>query len=308
MKTKYPIKPEFFPFNKFTAPHSKRIVLLAQKFMKTPKFIFRDKELNVSVHKIDGYKDEKVEFYIISPKKISDPSPAIIFIHGGGFVYEGFTSHFKIAVDYAKECHAKVIYIKYNLAPKYPFPFPQYECAKVLHYVYENVDKLGIDSNKIAFTGDSAGAFLCVSSQILVRKMGVVFKPVCQVLIYPWLDGRSDSESNKKYTDTPMWNSTLSKKSRNFTNPNNESFPPELTSVVEYNDLSFMPPTYIEVAEFDCLHDDGILFNRILEKENINVVLYEVKGTMHGYETKYKAPTTQELIKKRIEYFKRMFK
>jgi acetyl esterase len=307
MKMKYPIKKEFFPFNKFTAPHGKRTILLSQKFLKTPKFLFKDKDLDVETITIDGYKDEKFDIYAISPKGIDDKTPGIIFIHGGGFVFEGFSSHFKIAMAYAKELKAKVFYVKYKLAPKYPFPYQQYECLKAYNFIFENAEKFRLDSAKIAITGDSCGAFLCVSAQILSNIEGKSFKPLCQILVYPWLDGRSDSESNNKYTDTPMWNSTLSKHSRHFTNPNNLEFPPELTSVVEYKDLSFMPPTYIEVAEFDCLHDDGILFNELLMKESILSELHEVEGTMHGYESKFKAPTTQLMIKNRINYLKNMF-
>lgn len=307
MKTKYPIKKEYFPYNKFTAPKAKRILSAAQKYMKTPKFIYKDKELDVKTEFIKGYKDEEIEINIISPKNNNETLPCIFFIHGGGFVYEGFSSHYRLAMIYAKRCNARVVYIKYKLAPKYPFPYQQYECYNALNYVFDNAEKLLIDRNKIALTGDSAGAFLCVSPLLIAHEEEKDLKPLCQVLIYPWLDNRSNSESNKKYTDTPMWNSTLSKSAGNHTNPNHIEFPPHLISPVEYKDLSFLPPAHIEVAEFDCLHDDGILFAELLKNQNIAVEFYEVKGTMHGYDTKIKAPTTQEMIEKRINYLNKMF-
>ena len=77
---------------------------------------------------------------------------------------------------------------------------------------------------------------------------------------------------------------------------------------MEYSDLSFLPPAYIEVAEFDCLHDDGLLFKELLEKENIPVEYHEIKGTMHGFDTKYKAPTSIEAMNKRIAFINKMFK
>ena len=133
------------------------------------------------------------------------------------------------------------------------------------------------------------------------------YYPKFQLLVYPWLDNSGNSESNKKYIDTPMWNSKLSKNAGRFTNPNKIQFPAYYNSPVDYEVLSFLPPAYIEVAEFDCLHDDGVLFKNLLEKENISVTFYEIKGTMHGFDTKYKAPTSIEAMNKRIDFVKEMF-
>ncbi len=307
MAGKYPINKEFFPFNKFTAPSGKGFVRFAQKAMRVPRFFTHDKELNITIKRIKGYQDEELDLYILSPKDLKTPSPALIFIHGGGFIYEASKSHYVIAKRYAKECRCKVIYVRYNLAPKYPFPYPQYECYNAVSYVYEHADELGIDKAKIGITGDSAGANLSVCSLLLARENGKDYKPLFQLLIYPWLDKRNDSDSNKRYTDTPMWNSSLTTKSRHYTNPHNKEFPPYINSPVEYEDLSFLPPLYCEVAEFDCLHDDGVLFSNILQEKGIPVEIFEVKGTMHGYDTKYNAPTTKAMILKRIAYIKKKF-
>lgn len=68
-----------------------------------------------------------------------------------------------------------------------------------------------------------------------------------------------------------------------------------------------MPPAYIEVAEFDSLHDDGVLYARLLEREGIETELHETKGTIHGFDTKLTAPTTRKMAAMRIEYIRRMF-
>ena len=61
------------------------------------------------------------------------------------------------------------------------------------------------------------------------------------------------------------------------------------------------------MAEFDCLHDDGVLYVRLLKNSDIEVEFYEAKGTMHGFDTVFNAPTSQKMIAKRIAYMKRMF-
>ena len=68
-----------------------------------------------------------------------------------------------------------------------------------------------------------------------------------------------------------------------------------------------LPPAYIEVAEFDCLHDDGVLYAKLLRENGIPVEFHEVKGTMHGFDTVFHAPTSQAMLKKRTAYIRRMF-
>ena len=68
-----------------------------------------------------------------------------------------------------------------------------------------------------------------------------------------------------------------------------------------------MPITYIETAEYDCLHDDGILYSEKLRKIGIEVVLNETKGTIHGYDSALNADITKRNIEKRIVYLKKTF-
>jgi len=67
-----------------------------------------------------------------------------------------------------------------------------------------------------------------------------------------------------------------------------------------------VPPAYIETAEFDCLHDDGILYTELLGQAGIAVTLNETKGTMHGFDIATKAPTTLAAMQQRITFMKRM--
>lgn len=112
--------------------------------------------------------------------------------------------------------------------------------------------------------------------------------------------------SAKQFTDTPMWNSTLSDRigpmtKVDKTDPNYVWYSP-----VEAESFAGLPSAYIETAEFDCLHDDGILYAQLLQATGIQVTLNETKGTMHGFDIAQKAPTTQAVIAQRIAFMKRM--
>ena len=90
-------------------------------------------------------------------------------------------------------------------------------------------------------------------------------------------------------------------------NPNPEALLLAYRSPVEADSFTGMPPAYVEVAEFDCLHDDGVLYTQLLQEAGIEAELHESRGTMHGFDTVFNAPTTQKMIALRVEYMKRVF-
>jgi len=104
-----------------------------------------------------------------------------------------------------------------------------------------------------------------------------------------------------------MWNATLSRKVGPIINPAPSSIPLAYRSPVEADSHAGLPPAYIEVAEFDCLHDDGVLYASLLRNSGIEVEFHESKGTMHGFDTVFNAPTSQAMIAKRVAYIRRMF-
>ncbi len=306
-KTKYPISNEFFPFNRFAPPMSSGFVKLAQRFMKTPGLLWKDPELHVESRMIPAYQGGEIEAFILTPKGLTEPAPCLVNFHGGGFVFEGYNSHYQMVMAYAKGARCKVVYVRYRLAPKYPFPVPQEDCYAALCWVHDHAQELGIDPAHIGVCGDSAGGTLTVTTCMMARDRGAAVRPLFQLLVYPWLDGRNNSESYHRYTDTPMWNSTLSKKVGPIMNPDPSKTPLAYQSPVEAESHADLPSAYVEVAEFDCLHDDGVLYARLLRDAGIAVEFHEAKGTMHGFDTVFNAPTSQKMIAKRIAYMKRMF-
>ena len=128
-----------------------------------------------------------------------------------------------------------------------------------------------------------------------------------QMLPYPFLDARNNSQSCRKFTDTPMWNSSLSQRIAPMTKADKSKADYIYYSPVEAGDFGGLPPAYIETAEFDCLHDDGILYAEKLRGAGVEVVVNETKGTMHGFDIMQKAETTQKALAARIEFIKKYF-
>ncbi len=306
-KTKYPISREFFPYSRFTPPVGRTFVRLAQRGMKTPRFIFREPGIETKTLKIPGWKDGGIELYVFTPEGIRKPAPCFVDIHGGGFVFEGSASHFRHALTYAKEAGCVTVYVRYRLAPDWPFPYPQEDCFAALCWVRDHAGELGIDAGRIGIGGDSAGGTLAVTACMMDRDRNTGVAPLFQLLIYPWLDDRNVSESSRRYTDTPMWNSSLSRKAGTLTNPDPAATPLAYRSPVEAESFAGLPEAYIEVAEFDPLHDDGVCYAQLLTAAGISAQLHETKGTMHGFDTKAGAPTTQRMLRARAEYMRKRF-
>ncbi len=307
-RTKYPISREFLPLSLYTPRMTKKSIARTNRLYRVPKSLFKDPELNVRTFMIPSFRGAKIELMLIEPVGIKKPAPCFYNIHGGGFVYEGTSAHYRHSVNYAKGAGCIVAYVKYRLGPEYPFPYPQEDCYAALVWLHEHAGEIGIDPDRIGIGGDSAGGTLAVTSCLMARDRQSGIKPLFQLLVYPFLDARSQSESFRKYTDTPVWNSTLSKKVTPFINPRPEDTPLAYRSPVEAESLEGMPQAYIEVAEFDALRDDGILYSKLLKETGIDVEFHDTHGTMHGFDYNAKAPTTIKMEALRIDYIKGKFR
>lgn len=303
---KYNISKEFFPFNYFKPPISESFLKIAVPNMKEPKALWKDPELDVTRHAVKSFDGEKIECLVISPKELQGESPCLIYLHGGGFVLAAADYHYKNCMRYAKEVGCKVVFVNYRLAPGHPHPVFFEDCYAVFCWAYDNAKELGIDTNRIGIGGDSAGSTLSVGVCMMARDRKHPVKFCFQMLPYPFLDARNNSESCKKYTDTPMWNSSLSNRIAPMTKVDKNNSNYVYYSPVEAKSFEGLPPAYIETAEFDCLHDDGILYADLLRDTGISVQLNETKGTMHGFDIVVNASITLDAMEKRIAFMKRM--
>lgn len=264
------------------------------------------KGIKITKKKILGFQNDLIKIRVIERINLQNDSPCIIYFHGGGFVSEGSPHHKTLVMEYANEIPCKVVYVNYRLAPKYVFPTGVEDCYNAYLWVIENAANLRIDSSKIALAGDSAGGAMVAAVNAMAHDRN---KPVScfQMMIYPVTDSRQVTQSIKQYQDTPIWNSPLNSKMWKTYLKNGFGTNKGYASVSELDSFEFFPRTYIEVAEFDCLHDEGVDFHKLLEQSNIDSVLVERKGAIHGFEVVMKSSYVQRCIKERIEVFKKVF-
>jgi acetyl esterase/lipase len=263
--------------------------------------------VNETKRKISGYKNEVIELAIYEPVDIEKNAPCLIYLHGGAFVLKAATYHKNLVCEYASKTPCKVIFVDYRLAPKYAFPVGVEDCYAALEWVYENAKSLDIDKNKIAIGGDSAGGALASGVSLMARDRKV--HNICfQMLIYPVTDARQITASIKNYVDTPIWNSKLNEKMWKLYLKDGVKDKIEYASPIEATSFKNLPNAYIEVAEFDCLRDEGINYAKALQENGIEVDLYKTIGTVHGFDIAEKSEIVYECVSRRINALKKGFK
>jgi len=254
-----------------------------------------------------SYGNGEIPIEIYKPVNLAGPSPTLLYIHGGAFVFPAAGYHRKLICNYALHASCNVVYVDYRLVPKYPYPYALEDCYSTYEWIIGNAKEYGFMINKIGICGDSAGGALAASLTLLVKDR-LARLPLFQMLIYPALDARMATQSMKDYTDTPIWNANLNRKMWELYTPKNLDL--EMNKYISPANVELsrdLPSAYIEVNEFDCLRDEGIEYCNRLKRVGVDAVLNKTQGTIHGFDFNYESEYTQGIISERIEYMKKLY-
>ena len=304
---KYPINKEFYPQSHFYNPiRSARLAGWVGSLFKPPKDLFQDTEIKVTREMVKSYDGGEFELRVFEPYCVKGTAPCLVYIHGGGFIFGAGEYNYNICKKYCLELGCKAVFVNYRLAPKHPHPTPVEDCYAGLRFAYENAEKYGFDKDKIGVGGESAGG--CLSAAVcLMARDRKTDAPSFQLLVYPVTDITMNTKSNRKYPDTPVWNSDLSKMMWPAYVPDMKRDDISYASPMMATNFGDLPPAYVETAEFDCLHDEAINYANAMREAGVEVEILETKGTMHGFDSVMEAPTTKIVIAKRIEFMQKHF-
>ena len=99
---------------------------------------------------------------------------------------------------------AVVVSVEYRLAPEHPHPAPIEDCYAGLVWMAKNAAELGIDPDRLAIYGGSAGGGLTLGTALLARDRGGPALPF-MMPIYPMIDDRNETPSSHEITDIGIW-------------------------------------------------------------------------------------------------------
>jgi acetyl esterase/lipase len=225
-----------------------------------------------------GAPDVPVRCY--APAAAAGPRPGLLYIHSGGFIFGSVDGEDARARQLAGETGAVVVSVEYRLAPEHPFPAALHDCYAALTDLAKNAIELGVDPAHIGVGGASAGGGLAAATALLARDQGG--PPLCmQYLSIPELDDRLETESMRAYTDTPVWNRPNAVLSWQYYLGGQQPGP--YAAPARADDLSGLPPAYVDVCEFDPLRDEGISYAQRLAQAGVHAELHLYPGTFHGF-------------------------
>jgi acetyl esterase/lipase len=233
----------------------------------------------------DGAPPISIRIYRSEPSanaaQSGNPVPALLDIHGGGFVSGTQDMELAFAVRVARDLGAVVVTVEYRLAPEHPFPAGLEDCYRTLQWMHDEAPALGIDVTRIGVGGQSAGGGLSAATALLARDRGG--PPLCfQFLGIPELDHRLETTSMRTFVDTPIWHRRNAELSWQYYLGDNRTEVSPYASPAIADDLSGLPPAYVTTMEFDPLRDEGIMYALRLMEAGVSVELHSYPGTFHG--------------------------
>ncbi|MBB2750780.1 UNVERIFIED_ORG: acetyl esterase [Rhizobium aethiopicum] len=222
-------------------------------------------------------------------------APALLYLHGGGFVIGAPETHEDICRTLANKIGAIVISPDYRLAPEHPFPAAIEDCAATLIWLRDQADALGIDPARIIVGGDSAGGNLAAVIALLARD-GEVPDVIGQVLIYPVTDQLQASDSYMRYAEGFGLTAAAMRWFRDHYLPVTASRSDWRASPLRAASLAGVAPAFVILAGHDVLFDEGALYAERLNSE-ARATSRTWPGQIHGFVSKRRAiPEAQDAL------------
>lgn len=303
MDTRHLIDPELtavldvFPVFNFTRESLPEIragmeQMMAQMGAAAPEF----PDIEVSRRSVPGpagAPDVPVLIYL--PRNAPRPLSAMFWVHGGGYIIGSAEMDDLNVKAMVAEVGCAAVSVDYRLAPETPHPGPVEDCYAALRWLHANAGELGVDADRIAIGGASAGGGLAAGLGLLTRDRGEV-PLVFQLLIYPMIDDRTVTTSDPHpYTGEFLWTHA----SNRFgwaallgQEPGSEGVSP-YAAAARAEDVAGLPATFISVGALDLFLEEDMEYARRLLRAGVPTELHVYPGAYHGFNLAPEARATQ---------------
>jgi acetyl esterase/lipase len=252
---------------------------------------------------LPGGGGASVRVRVYRPKNAQGPLPAMLWIHGGGFLF-GTPEFDEIGnIEAARELGILIAAVDYRLAPRHPFPAPMDDCHAALRWLHASAATLGVDPARIAIGGSSAGGGLAAGLALKARdeaQIPVVF----QLLLYPMLDDRTVLRTDLADDNLRLWDTASNRygwTSYLAVAPGSAGISP-YAAPARSAELAGLPPAWLGVGTYDLFHDEDLEYARRLNAAGVPCEVHVVEAAYHGFDgVSRKAPVAREF---RASYLK----
>jgi acetyl esterase len=209
-------------------------------------------------------------------------APALLYLHGGGWVVGTLDSHDEICRWFANIGACIVFCPDYRLAPEHKFPAGLEDCISALAYVVGQASALGIDPDRIAVAGDSAGGNLAAVLSLLARD-GVAQKISAQLLLYPNTDAGQTTDSYVRFSQGYGLTASTMRWFRDHYIRDAADIADWRVSPLRVGNVAGAPPAFVAIAGHDILADEGEAYARRLAEAGVPVALRRWQDQIHGF-------------------------
>lgn len=229
----------------------------------------------------DGTPQVKIRVYAPSQREKA-PLPCLFFYHGGGFLFGTVYRQEDLCQRYVKHVGCVVVSVEYRLAPQWKMPAPLEDCYAALLWVWTNHQTLGVDPDRLAVAGLSAGGNLAAAVALLARdRKGP--RLCLQVPLYGELDCRLETPSSQEITDRKVWcrdNCRISWDK--VLSPGH--MPTQYESPALAKDLGGLPPLFSFIGQLDPGRDENLTYWSRLMAAGVPVECHVFPGCYHCFE------------------------
>jgi acetyl esterase len=260
-------------------PAQAREMFVAMMELVGPKDVTIGKTENIVIPGPDGDIRARVYTPVAAG---SDPQATLVFFHGGGWVIGDLETHDGICRMLANEGALKVIAVDYRRAPEHPFPAAIDDAFAAASWIEANASKLGVDPNRVAVGGDSAGGGLAASVAQLAKAAG---KPKLgfELLMFPVTQIGGETSSLHDFAEGFFLETRTLNWFYDHYAPNAEDRADPKASPLLAEDFAGLPDAYVMLAGHDPLHDEGMRYAEKLREAGVAVTVADYPDLVHDF-------------------------
>ena len=259
-----------------------------------------DARIKRRFHQIKRQDGSYLKVMEISCRDVKKGAKTLLYFHSGGFFLTYARGHLERLQDYVLGIQGRAFLVDYRLSTTHAFPYGFEDCYRTLAWLYGWAPRL--DLQKLVVLGDSAGGGLAASVTQKARDEGK-YPIAAQCLIYPVIDCETKTKSAIEFTDARVWNT---KNNRLMWRLYLRDYPPGAiplyASPIHHENLSDLPPAYIELAELDPLRDEGLAYAHALKASGTKVQTQLIKGAPHGFDFAPSCAPIEAAVQDRIDF------
>ncbi|KAK5545084.1 hypothetical protein LTR46_004808 [Exophiala xenobiotica] len=283
----------------------------------------------VSVPCSDG-SDECFNLWIYEPQnEEASPRPksrpAILMLHGGGWIHGTPIGDELFAEIFASELGAVVIGVDYRLAPEHPFPAPLEDCVQALDWLYKNAEQYQVDITRIGLWGASAGGNLAAAcalkydaaahstDQCTIRLVSLVVPATAHPKAEALFDQQrvsTKSCNEELFANVPPFPESVSREIATlyelYIGDKTDPCDP-FASPLASNPTPEHPATLITIAACDFLRPQGLKYAQLLRSSNVQVDEDVLRGVPHGFTFALNADMVKSWFERQIDAFASAF-